>query len=81
MRTVTSPLSLPKQKKNKLIFVDAYASWCGPCKLMVKIFSRFNRWVTIIMLTLSMLKLIWKKEKELIWLKIQCKGLPYLPFH
>ena len=22
--------------ENKLIFVDAYASWCGPCKLMDK---------------------------------------------
>ncbi len=22
--------------KNKLIFVDAYASWCGPCKWMAK---------------------------------------------
>lgn len=24
------------KKQNKLIFVDAYASWCGPCKLMAK---------------------------------------------
>ena len=24
------------KKNNKLIFVDAYASWCGPCKLMAK---------------------------------------------
>lgn len=24
------------KKDNKLIFVDAYASWCGPCKLMAK---------------------------------------------
>lgn len=24
------------QKENKLIFLDAYAAWCGPCKLMEK---------------------------------------------
>ncbi|MDR6156781.1 thioredoxin-related protein [Chryseobacterium sp. SLBN-27] len=24
------------KNENKLIFIDAYASWCGPCKLMVK---------------------------------------------
>jgi len=24
------------KEENKLIFIDAYASWCGPCKLMVK---------------------------------------------
>ncbi len=24
------------QKSNKLIFVDAYATWCGPCKMMSK---------------------------------------------
>lgn len=31
----TSMLAKAKQE-NKLIFVDAYAVWCGPCKLMVK---------------------------------------------
>jgi thioredoxin-related protein len=24
------------QKQDKLIFLDAYASWCGPCKLLKK---------------------------------------------
>ncbi len=24
------------KKENKLIFVDCYTSWCGPCKMMAK---------------------------------------------
>lgn len=31
-----SQLLAKAKQENKLIFVDAYASWCGPCKLMVK---------------------------------------------
>jgi thiol:disulfide interchange protein len=27
---------LKAKKEGKLIFMDAYASWCGPCKMMAK---------------------------------------------
>lgn len=31
------------KKENKLIFMDAYASWCGPCKLMEKnVFTKLD---------------------------------------
>lgn len=33
--TWTEALAKAK-KENKLIFLDAYASWCGPCKAMAK---------------------------------------------
>ncbi len=40
--TFTEVLAKAK-KENKLVFLDAYASWCGPCKLMDKnIFSLAN---------------------------------------
>jgi len=31
-----SSLLAKAKKENKLIFIDAYTVWCGPCKLMVK---------------------------------------------
>jgi len=33
--------ALAKSKaENKLIFIDAYATWCGPCKVMDKVFEQ-----------------------------------------
>ncbi|RTZ50047.1 thioredoxin [Chryseobacterium arthrosphaerae] len=29
-----------RSKENKLIFIDLYTTWCGPCKLMAKILSQ-----------------------------------------
>lgn len=34
-KTFKELLAMAK-KENKLLFIDAYAVWCGPCKLMVK---------------------------------------------
>ena len=29
------------REENKLVFIDCYTSWCGPCKKMLKeVFSR-----------------------------------------
>ncbi|WP_260744016.1 thioredoxin domain-containing protein [Elizabethkingia anophelis] len=43
-----SSLLAKAKKENKLIFLDAYASWCGPCKLMAKISLHYNLLATII---------------------------------
>lgn len=44
MKYINKPLKKvfkKAQKKNKPIFVDVYADWCGPCKMMDKeVFSR-----------------------------------------
>ncbi|WP_228413983.1 thioredoxin family protein [Chryseobacterium sp. CH21] len=29
------------KNENKLVFIDAYTTWCAPCKLMAKIFSHY----------------------------------------
>lgn len=33
--TVDEAIELSK-KENKLIFIDFYTDWCGPCKMMAK---------------------------------------------
>ncbi len=37
-----SSLLAKAKKDKKLIFLDAYASWCGPCKLMAKMCLHYS---------------------------------------
>ncbi|MES2591615.1 MAG: thioredoxin domain-containing protein [Bacteroidota bacterium] len=35
-KTTFADIKAKAKKENKLIFIDAYTSWCGPCKMMAK---------------------------------------------
>lgn len=43
-------------RENKIIFVDIYTSWCGPCKNVAKTVSRMLNSVLIIMNILSIFR-------------------------
>lgn len=49
--------------ENKMVFIDCYTSWCGPCKMMAA--KEFPKKVMgiILMLSLFLLNLIWRRVK------------------
>jgi len=63
-----SILAKAKAEK-KIVFLDAYAAWCGPCKLMERNVFTDKNVADIITKTSSMPILIWKKVKVPVWLQ------------
>jgi thiol-disulfide isomerase/thioredoxin len=58
-------LKAKAKKEKKLIFIDAYTTWCGPCKWISAIFLQIKMLPHSIIKTLSMQNLIWKiKARE-----------------
>jgi thiol:disulfide interchange protein len=50
-------------KSKKLIFLDAYTSWCVPCKVLAKEVLRLIALPISLMQILSMCIMTWKKER------------------
>lgn len=50
------------KKEKKLIFVDCYTSWCGPCKMLAKNVFTQDKVADFIILNLSVSKWIWKRR-------------------
>ena len=51
--------------QNKYIFVDAYASWCGPCKMLRLTTFKNSKAALFYNKNLSIFLLIWKKVRAL----------------
>lgn len=66
------------KKEKKLIFVDCYTSWCGPCKMLAKNVFTQDKVLIFIILNLSVSKWIWKKERDRHWPKSMKYRLPTL---
>ena len=49
------------KKQNKIIFIDCYTSWCGPCKWMAKNVFTDKKVGDFTMPILFVIKWIWKK--------------------
>lgn len=66
--TLSFQEALDKAKAgNRLLFVDCYTAWCGPCKMLAKDVFTKNEVAVILMNTLFRSKWIVKKEKGLSW--------------
>ena len=55
------------REENKLVFMDCYTSWCGPCKKMLKeVFSRkdIGEYMNTV---LSIISKIWRRKRGRNW--------------
>lgn len=57
-------LLLKAKIEGKLIFMDCYTSWCGPCKQMEPMFSHKRRLVIILIRILFVSNGICKRVRE-----------------
>ena len=70
------------KKENKLIFIDAYAVWCGPCKLMVKNIFPLKPVGDYYNANFINAKIDMEKGEGIeLAKKIQCKSFPNISFH
>lgn len=67
--TWSEVLTLAKEQE-KLVFLDAYTTWCGPCKKMDKEVFTASEVAAVYNKMFINVKMDMEKEKELSWQKL-----------